>query len=50
MFFSKTALHIAIEKRNVELVKNLLDCPAIDINIKMIFTLFFFYKIAFLNV
>lgn len=32
-YFYKTALHVAIEKRNTEMVKLLLTCDRIDINI-----------------
>lgn len=43
----KTALHHAIEKENVEIVKILLDVNNIDINIVAIINLFFFNKILY---
>lgn len=36
LFFHKTALHIAVENENVEIVKLLLNHPKIDVNIKKI--------------
>ena len=32
MMFYKTALHIAVENENVEIVKLLLNSPSIDVN------------------
>ena len=34
--FSNTALHIAIEKENIEVIKILLSDPNIDVNVKAI--------------
>lgn len=36
LFFHKTALHIAVENENAEIVKLLLNHPKIDVNIKKI--------------
>ena len=34
--FQKTALHVAIEKGNIEIIRILLSNPKIDVNIKYI--------------
>lgn len=36
IYLNKTALHIAIQKNNVEIVKLLLEMPGIDVNIPLI--------------
>ena len=41
LYYYKTALYIAVEKRNVEIVKLLLKHPKININLKSV--LIFFY-------
>lgn len=41
MIFSKAALHVAVEKENIEAVLCLLCCKDIDVNIFYIFKYFF---------
>ena len=42
--FNETALHIAVAKRNIEIVKLLLKCDKIDVNAKKVPTYFFFIQ------
>lgn len=35
-FFNKSALHIACEKQNMEIIKELLACDKLDINLQSI--------------
>ena len=50
--FYKTALYLAIEKENIEIVKLLLTNNKLDINQRNILNIFFFikFKILFFNV
>lgn len=36
-FFFKTAIHIAVEKENIEMIQLLLDNSKVDVNLKSIF-------------
>lgn len=36
LFFKKTALYMAVEKNNIDIIKILLDDPRIDVNSKSI--------------
>lgn len=45
-FLNKTALHVAVEKGNIEIVELLLSNPNININILSISKYFFFIKIG----
>lgn len=36
-YFHKTALNIAIDKQNTEIIKLLLACPTIDVNVETIY-------------
>lgn len=40
-FFHKTALHIAVENNNIEILRLLLQHPTIDVNSERIFNNFF---------
>ena len=48
-FNEKTALHIAIEKDDMPIVRELLAIKEIDINIKAIQDPIFLYRFKFLN-
>ena len=41
IWFSKTALYLAIEKENIEIVKLLLNNDQLDINLKYILNMIF---------
>lgn len=49
--FNKTALQLAIENENIEIVKLLLNKPKIDVNILCVYILIFLYnsKLIILN-
>lgn len=54
MFFDKTALHIAVEKENIDIVKLLLQNSEIDINATFIwpfsfYTILIFYLFMMFN-
>lgn len=59
IYIHKTALNVAIDKENIEIVKTLLSYPKIDVNIVIILfsfsqysrlTFLIIFKINFLNV
>ena len=43
LFLNKTALHLAVERNNLEIVRLLLQNPQINVNIKTILILIFNY-------
>lgn len=45
-FFHKTALHIAVENNNIEILKLLLQHLTIDVNSERIFNNNFFFKVC----
>lgn len=46
IFFNKAPLHLAVEKNDIELVKLLLNCENININIQTVCIFNFCYKIV----
>lgn len=49
LYFNKTALIIAIEKENTDIIKMLLKNPKIDTNIKLIFIGFVFMSFQLIS-
>ena len=49
-FYEMTALHIALEKDNQEIIKTLLSCQNIDVNIKYLSGFFDFSGLLVINI